>query len=91
MALSGIQQMAAKLLADVVKNLPPEIMANIDNIRQIILAFAARSERIEAKLDFLISTMPAELRAQAPYQKGAENAQSQITGSRDDGNSAPVA
>lgn len=73
--LSGLQQMAANMLRDLIGNLPPEIKQNIDNIGQTVLAFKAQMDRIEANQQTIISALnlSPEIQARLQIPKGPEN------------------
>jgi hypothetical protein len=46
-ALNKVLEKAPDMLAEMVKNLPPDIVANIGQISQTVLSFKAQLDRIE--------------------------------------------
>lgn len=46
-AIGKMMERAPDMLADVVRNLPPDIVANIGQISQTVLSFKAQLDRIE--------------------------------------------
>lgn len=68
---TGMEMMLKNVIDGMMKNLPPEIRAQIDMFGQTVLAFKAQQDRIEAKLDAVLAVNPQSLE----HTEGEEHGQ----------------